>query len=439
MLIYRSFRVSLPDQAIGAWTLDSRGVGPYLAAMLIPGNYDRPVSLYRHQRLMTLGSDWGYGLPSQHSTPVWVFAPTADDDVLMIDNTQHSAADMWVTLVGVFGDWEKEIDGGTQYKASCLGGITDSFRDEVFIENTTQDKDHVLRELIMVGFPPGNIYNSSGETVMDFGESGAVGPRHVPIDIRLRPGEYLFCKVMATAPIAFSYMNQANYWEVPTGQSAPGYVPHIGPTRGTGINPYGAGLPDLPEFPPTPPWSGLPPEWPVFPLPPWPYPGWPPEIPGPTPLLPTLIEGLPMRDLPTSGGKLPPLPWKDLEGATSLIGIGPFRPHLLHMDSLGRVRTSDQATTYNSGQISKTDDTTSVITPDRPGSRLSLKAAALAWEVKVLTIYDVLRGRTFADKETIYLDASDAFSEPLEVVQVQVSCPGASGTSTGKIYYYIGV
>jgi len=438
MFIYRSLRLSVPAYQVGYWKLDSTKLGPHIVALMPNVSYSLPIKIYRHRRLLTYGSNWGQSVVPNHNTPIWIFEKTDNDDLLVIDNSHGQAFNLWISLVGVFGDWQSDIDKGLSYKSSCKVGVADSNRDEIFVKNDTDNKDYVVKEIIANTVHGGNIYNSNGDIVIDYGESAGITTGHFNVNIVLKPGEYLFSRIYQQGGFYTVYVNQANYWVITSGSDVPNYIPQISPDVRNGVNPFGSGMPYIPVFPSYPPISPLPVKYEPPVLNPWPYPEWPSIIPDPNNSLPKIIDGLPYSDLPSVGGKVPKLPWQGVNGVTSLIGIGPLRTHLLHMDSYGRVRYTDQAITYNSGIVDKSDSTESIISPSRPSSRISLKSVVLSWQIKILTVYDVLKGLDFDDKDTIYLDAGDVFEESIEAVKIKVICPDASESSHGKIYYYIG-
>jgi len=439
VFVYRSFQVSPAGGTVQEWSLDTSAAGKYVLALLPPPDLQLPVIVYKDKTALTYGANWNADIGKGNTSPIWLFEPAERGLNLIIDATGIGPSDLWFTLVGTFSTWAGEIEARKKYKSHVYLFTSGNNKTETCILNNYWKKDMVVRELIYRGGRSCHIYGAATGQYVDMDIYGYQSVQRIPVNFRLSPGDALTLHDPTSGGPGILCSTHFNYWLVPEGEAAPDYIPTIGIASIPGIPAWDVPFPFLPEWPDVPPWDPWPPEWPTEP--PWipSYPDWPADPPAPAPIMPAVISALPVRDVVIPGGGPPVLPWKDIEGAVSLIGLGPLHAHLLRMDTLGRIRQTDEAVLYNSGKVEKTDTSTTTITPSRPGSRLSLKAATLGWEIKVLTLYDVLAGNDFSSAETIYLDAGDSFSEPLEVVQLQVSCPSASGSSTGKLYYYVGI
>ena len=394
----------------------------------------------------------------------YVFENT--DDPLEFTLHNYGGSDVTATITLVMDDsaYSDLIDKDFHLRTRTWGEPTwTSWQYRSILDNTKRGIDYVTIMLKSTQMVIQELYSPSSEEIIDAEGTFDFYNPQLPLPVRISEGEQIEGLVEVISPAPTGACGEVVFWELPAGADAPPFPPPANPSP-----PQPVPVPSIPvtPSPPTPP--GTPP--PTTPFPPpifppfFPVPHWPPTTP---PAPPSALEGeqsslLPYPpsldeilqltppipeashcDIPRDVTNLPfrmrNLPWKDIPGLLSLVGIGPFGVHLLRMDSMGRIRHTDQAVLYNAGKVEKTDTSTTTITPDRLGSRVSLKAADLGWEIKILTIYDLLLGKDFTSADIIYLDAGDSFDESIEAAQIQVSCPDATTTNPGKLYYYVGV
>ena len=375
-------------------------------------------------------------------SPCFVFEETGDPITVTLWNTGSSPVTASVVFAvddELYGDL---IDKNFHLRTGILGwNLPGTVDDAQLVKNERQNADFVALRLAFYNQAPKWLRTSWGEEILSPIDASPYGPTLMHINTRLRPSEYIAGSIYVVPAVPFTGADVI-YWELPCGEDVPEeFVPPAlwMKPRHTPVFPW---KPDV--WPPTPPSA----EWPSWAV------GAPAELVDvsfigypPTPyqrtLLTPTIQETAFWDLSGDIKGMPygrvVLPWKNVPGVTGIIGIGPTGVHLVRCDDIGRVRHTDKAITYKSGKVEKTDTSTTTITPERPASRVCFKAVALGWEVKVLTLYDLLRGKTISDVDTIYLDEGDSFTEPLEAVEIQVSCPTASGSSTGKLYYYVGI
>ena len=117
--------------------------------------------------------------------------------------------------------------------------------------------------------------------------------------------------------------------------------------------------------------------------------------------------------------------------------LSPFGLVRKAADTMGRVRMSGAAVSYNAGKVEATSSTAQNIYIGYGSRAVSLYAKQLKWEIKILPVYDWLSGKDIDDMDTIYLDQGQTLTVDIEARQVQVSCPSASASTKGVIYYVI--
>jgi len=375
-------------------------------------------------------------------SPCFVFEKTDDPVTVTLHNLSSSPVTASVVFAVSDEAYGDIIDRDFHLRSSTLGRYDpDTLEGGILIRNDRRNADFIILRLAFFAESPKWLKTSRGEDILSPGAPFPYGPFLLYTNARLSPSEYV-CGDIFIFPDAPLETREAVYWELPCGEDVPEGITLPALRPNLQLMPVFSWKPVV--WPPTPPRV----EWPLWSAGPpvelvdFSFIGYPIAPPQRRLLTPSIQETA-FWDLAgdikgTPYGKVTP-PWKDIPGVTGIIGIGPSGVHLMRCDDIGRVRHTDKAITYKSGKVEKTDTSTTTITPERPASRVCFKAVALGWEVKVLTLYDLLRGKTISDVDTIYLDAGDSFSEPLEAVEIQVSCPSASGSSTGKLYYYVGI
>jgi len=448
------YQVSVPAHSQRAYSLDLSHLGKWVIWARMDG---LDLVEFRHgRRLLASGAADG--------RPIWICEPTRRKlDVVLINNQD---GDLTGTL-GLYvdsADYWAFIDEGFRQRTRLWPQITESSpTTRVLLRNRRKTRD-LLVGLIWadMGRSVKRLWGPKGDLIIEATEEQ---PTFSPIRLeeRLSYGDELRAEWWTAPGAMWPWWATITYWEVPTGVESP-----PAGAREPLAEPVGEEAPEVAAQPfPTPveprmdgPMSSV--GWAVRTEPPrvgpvvpyvQPVPA-PPPAPEPPFLaypgrlqdrmqpLPPILEtaeanlAVDLAGRPAVGARL------DLTGPVALramVGLGPFSAHLLRMDTMGRARITEQAVLYRSGKVEATDASATTITPPRPTHRVALKAVAGAWEVKALTIYDVLAGRTMADADTIYLDEGDALSEPLEAVALEVKCPGASASSPGTLYYYLGM
>ena len=106
-------------------------------------------------------------------------------------------------------------------------------------------------------------------------------------------------------------------------------------------------------------------------------------------------------------------------------------------DAFGRKRKTTAAITYKAGKLDVTDANAHTIFQGYHTTRVSLYAKAENWEIKILPIYDWLKGKSITDMDTIYLEQGERRDIDIEAREIQATCPTGSSTVTGTLYYEI--
>ncbi len=435
----RHYNISVPASSAVEYIFDLSRAGKYLLWVHLK-DLDL-VQIHKKGRLLASGSSLDM-VGATNGLPIFVFEPTLEYLSFTFYNYTESTVSGSVIFVLSSSLYADLIKAGFKLRTLLWTGLGEPVADpRTFLENLDEGRDYLPR--LFRSYPGGitSLYHTGLAKVLV--ETSANHPLWPPfmLDTRLCKGDKLVGTHFLGIDVFWPWFGDVTFWDVPEGADEPD-----------------VGLPAIPAFPkpidiedgraPFPEWPWKEDPFPVTPAvpkePPWtggmiPYPPTLSDRLEPTPPIPAISGTSIPRDIYDLFADTAEMPWADIKGLTSLVGIGPFMAHVLRMDSMGRVRQTDQATLYRAGKVEKSDSTTTTITPPRPGHRVSFKAVTLDWEIKVLTVYDLLNGKSMSDADTIYLDAGDSFSEPLEAVEIQVSCPTASGSSTGKLYYYVGI
>lgn len=374
--------------------------------------------------------------------PIWICEPTRRELDVVLSN--HQTGDLTGTL-GLYVDsaefWSF-IDEGRRLRTRLFTQVTESSpTDRRLLRCRRKTRDY-LAGLIWadMGRSVSRLWGPKGDLIIEATEDQ---PTFSPIRLeeRLSYGDELRAEWWTAPGAMWPWWADITYWEVPKGETEPPFPIPVEPPLDGPMSPEGWGMRDrTPDLGPAQP--------PVQPVPVEQPPAEPPYLAYPastsdhleiTAPLPATAEDNPAGDLSTTPATGVTVPWAGRDGVIGLVGIGPSNVHVLRMDGMGRARVAEQAVRYKAGKVETTDASTVTLTPPRPTHRVAFKAAAGAWEVKALTLYDSLRGKTVADADTIYLDEGDPFSEPLEAVLLEVKCPGASASSPGTLYYYLGM
>jgi len=93
------------------------------------------------------------------------------------------------------------------------------------------------------------------------------------------------------------------------------------------------------------------------------------------------------------------------------------------------------AETYKSGKIEASDSTPQEVVL-KGSEYVCLHSKQLDWQIKILTVKDKINGKTYDDVDIIYLDEGQTIDDLLNVYSIQFTCPNASGTTNGILYYY---
>jgi len=258
--------------------------------------------------------------------------------------------------------------------------------------------------------------------------------------LKASPG-YLFCDVeilLSKIPITLPYdpiFNPLDPFGVVDEHDSINIIQHPIP-----VPPPEPPEPPLPDEPDTPSPSPQPPSPP--PEPPGPIPPYPPPPDGERDIFAPVPPNVDPHVTTTQKPQNIPEPTKIIRPDETAVvqpmpsPLGGVRPTA---DIYGRQRTTRADVSYASGKIETTDTSERTIFANTIVRRISLYSKAGNWQVKILTLFAQLSGKTINDADTIYIDERQAFKIDIEAVQVNVTCIDASESTPGVLYYYIGV
>lgn len=426
------YQVSVPAHSQQTYSLDLSHLGKWVIWARMDG---LDLVEFRHgRRLLASGAANG--------RPIWICEPTRRKlDVVLINNQDGDLSGTLGLYVDSAEFWSF-IDEGNRLRTRLWPEITESSpTTRVLLRCRRKTRDYLVGLIWAdMGRSVSRLWGPRGDLIIEATEDQ---PTFSPIRLeeRLSYGDELRAEWWTAPGAMWPWWADITYWEVPTGVEEPPFPIPVEPRLDGPTSPTGWGIRvELPGPGPV-----QPPVQPVPAPPPAPEPpflAYPGRLQDRMQPLPPILEtaeanlAVDLAGRPAVGARL------DLTGPVALrgvVGLGPFSAHLLRMDSMGRVRATEQAVLYRAGKVEATDASATTLIPPRPTHRVAFKAVAGNWEIKALTVYDVLSGRALADADTIHLDEGDAFSEPLEAVLLEVKCPGASASSPGTLYYYLGV
>ena len=102
-------------------------------------------------------------------------------------------------------------------------------------------------------------------------------------------------------------------------------------------------------------------------------------------------------------------------------------------DAMGRLRTTGAAITYTNNTLSVTDAVAHTVWTGYGSKKITLRATAEDWTIKVLPLYDWLSGKAITDMGDITLKAGQQIQWDLETREIQATCPTGSETATGTL------
>jgi len=371
--------------------------------------------------------------------PVLVSAKTRHKIKVVLGQIVEGSTEGLLVLALSNQDYAELIENGIHIRTRSWNprpGHSDT-RDHILV-NYTKTREYETLMWIPVNYKPVEAWQDWDQKQIYFQPwLAAFEEQYIPMRIRIPPKSTIKADIDRLADAIGSFEGMVVYWDLPLGETAPDLeVPLTSLTKILEMLTGEERAFQKPVvFPTWPPEAGIEPQTPAEITPVQPYPT---ETLPPIPLepeIPATCRPDAGVDLGAGTAREPEPVSAKIPGTQAILAPSLWRWRAIRANDWGRLRVATERATYKAGKIEATSADAQDITLDYIATRVNFKAVALDWEVKLLTVRDWLAGKTLDDVDTIYLDRGDAYWDDIEVVAARFTCPTASETTPGKLYY----